>query len=137
MIAIPSAKLAVTWKAGAVPPIDPNNPEFVLNLGNPPVRIRGKLTPKAARKLGAHKGGAKLEGRLLVEAGQLVLADAGVQLFDPPQAAPEPAPAFSSPPEGPAIPAPPAAAVVPVCSNSGPLHDRLRTAVKPRGDRLI
>jgi hypothetical protein len=37
----------------------------------------GKVNPKAARKLKEHKGGAVLQGKLIVEAGMLCLAEAG------------------------------------------------------------
>ena len=78
---IPSAKLAVVFPAGKLPGIDPNNPSFTLVLGG--FEIAGKINPKAARKLAAHAGGAVLQGRLIVEGGKLVLAEAGFSWIDP------------------------------------------------------
>lgn len=97
-IPISSGKLAFTFKAENKPAIDPADPQFEVLLGNPPVLIRGKLNAKAARKLQAHDFGCKIEGRLVVEAGRLVLDSVGVQLFDPPKPSIEPSPVFASPP---------------------------------------
>ena len=47
------------------------------------VEIGGKVNPKAARKLAQHKGGAVLQGKLIVEAGKLSLADAGFSWIEP------------------------------------------------------
>src|SRR5262249_41983509 len=68
-IPIQGAKLNIVFRAGELPAIDPNNPEFLLALGA--VEIRGKVNAKAARKLAVHQGGAVLQGRLIVEAGKL------------------------------------------------------------------
>ena len=80
-IDIPSAKLAVIFPAGKLPAIDPNDPSFVLALSG--FEIHGKINPKAARKLAAWAGGGVLQGRLIVEGGKLVLADAGFSWIDP------------------------------------------------------
>jgi hypothetical protein len=53
-------------------------------------RIRGQVNPKAARKLAQHRGGAVLQGKLVVEGGKLDLIDAGFTWIDPkPEAATE------------------------------------------------
>jgi hypothetical protein len=84
-IDIPSAKLAVVFPAGKLPALDPNDPNFTLALGG--FEIRASVNPKAARKLAQHKGGAVLQGRLIVDGGKLVLADAGFSWIEPkPQA---------------------------------------------------
>ena len=49
--------------------------------------IHGKVNAKAARKLAAWAGGAVLQGKLIVDDGKLVLADAGFTWIEPkPQA---------------------------------------------------
>jgi hypothetical protein len=78
---IPSAKLSVVFPEGFLPAIDPATPEFALVLGG--VEIGAKINPKAARKLAVHKGGAVLQGKLIVEAGKLSLADAGFSWIEP------------------------------------------------------
>src|SRR3954447_18455272 len=78
---IPSAKLTVVFPEGKLPAIDPADPAFVLVLGD--FEIHGKVNPKAARKLAVHKGGAVLQGKLIVEAGKLSLADAGFSWIQP------------------------------------------------------
>lgn len=78
---IPSAKLTVVFPEGKLPAIDPADPAFVLVLGG--VEIHGKINPKAARKLAQHKGGAVLQGKLIVESGKLSLADAGFSWIEP------------------------------------------------------
>ena len=80
-IDIGSAKLAVVFPEGKLPAIDPNDPSFVLALGG--FEIAGKIHPKAARKLAAWAGGVVLQGRLIVEGGKLVLAEAGFTWIDP------------------------------------------------------
>ena len=80
-IDIPSAKLAVVFPEGKLPAIDPNNPSFTLVLGG--FEIAGKINPKAARKLAAHAGGTVLQGKLLVDGGKLVLAEAGFSWIEP------------------------------------------------------
>jgi hypothetical protein len=45
------------------------------------------VNAKAARKLAQHNGGAALQGRLIVEGGKLVLAEAGFTWIDPKPAA--------------------------------------------------
>ena len=78
---IASAKLSVVFPEGKLPAIDPNNPSFTLVLGG--FEIAGKVNAKAARKLAAHAGEAVLQGRLIVEGGKLVLAEAGFSWIDP------------------------------------------------------
>ena len=68
-----------------MPAIPPEDPVFCLVLGG--IQIAGRVTPKAARKLAAHPGGAVLQGRLMVEDGKLSLADAGFQFIEPRAAA--------------------------------------------------
>src|SRR5512143_2677808 len=102
-IDIPGAKRATVLPAGALPAIDPARPEFVLALGG--LEIRGKLNPKAARKLAAHQGSAVLQGKLVVEGGKPTLLEAGFQFLEPkppaesPDAPPADAPA-GGPPTG-------------------------------------
>jgi hypothetical protein len=78
---IPSAKVSIVFPEGKLPAIDPADPAFVLVLGG--VEIHGKVNPKAARKLAQHQGGAVLQGKLIVEAGKLSLADAGFTWIEP------------------------------------------------------
>jgi hypothetical protein len=85
-IPITSAKVNIVFPEGKLPAIDPAAPEFVLELGG--VAIRGKVTPKAARKLAAYPGGAVLQGRLVAEGAELVLNDAGFTFLDPRPATP-------------------------------------------------
>ncbi len=95
-IDIPSAKLTVVFPEGKLPAIDPANPVFVLVLGS--LEIHGKVNPKAARKLGQHKGGAFVQGKLVVaEGGRFDMLDAGFTLIDP---RPETDPKPEAPPEG-------------------------------------
>jgi hypothetical protein len=75
---INSARLSITFSAGNLPRVD--HPGFRLMLGNTPVLV--EITAKTARKLATHPGGAKLEGRLIPRNGNLLLVDAGFQLFD-------------------------------------------------------
>jgi hypothetical protein len=89
-ITISSAKLAVVFKAGELPAIGGDDPSFTLVLSG--VEIASKVNAKAARKLAAHNGGVVLQGKLIVEAGKLVLAEAGFQFIEPkpaPEAATE------------------------------------------------
>jgi hypothetical protein len=53
----------------------------VLVLGG--FEIQGRVNPKAARKLGRHRGGAVLQGKLIAEGGRLNLLDAGFSWIDP------------------------------------------------------
>jgi hypothetical protein len=78
---IASAKLSVVFPEGKLPTIDPADPAFVLVLGG--LEIRGKVNPKAARKLAVHKGGAVLQGKLVSEGGKLSLLDAGFNWIEP------------------------------------------------------
>jgi hypothetical protein len=80
-IDIASAKLTVVFPEGKLPLIDPNDPTFVLVLGDR--EIHGKVNPKAARKFAVHLGGAVLQGKLVVAGGKLELLDAGFQWIDP------------------------------------------------------
>jgi hypothetical protein len=84
-IPITSAKLNVVFPEGKLPAIDPGAPEFILELGG--VAIRGRVNPRAARKLAQHPGGAVLQGKLVAEAGKLVLNDAGFSWIEPKTAA--------------------------------------------------
>ena len=86
---IPSAKLTVVFPEGQLPAIDPADPAFVLVLGG--LEIHARVNPKAARKLAQHRGGAFVQGKLVVaEGGRLDLLDAGFTLIDPrPEAATE------------------------------------------------
>jgi hypothetical protein len=68
-----------------LPPIDPANPEFVLDLGG--IQIVGQVNAKAARKLAAHPGGAVLQGKLVVDKGRLALIEAGFSWIEPKAAA--------------------------------------------------
>jgi hypothetical protein len=77
---ITSARLGVTFHAGTIPRVPPDKPEFKLALG--PLLISVAVSPKTAKRLALHMGGAKLEGRLVTKKGQLQLLDAGFQLFD-------------------------------------------------------
>jgi hypothetical protein len=78
---IPSAKLTVVFPEGKLPAINPADPAFTLVLGD--IEIHGRVNPKAARKLAQHKGGAVLQGKLIVEGGKLSLADAGFNWIEP------------------------------------------------------
>lgn len=80
-ISISSAKLNVVFPEGKLPAIDPARPDFLLDLGG--TEIRGKINAKSARKLAAHRGGAVLQGRLVIEAGKLSLLDAGFSWLEP------------------------------------------------------
>jgi hypothetical protein len=76
-----SAKLSVVFPEGKLPAFDPVDPAFTLVLGSH--EIHGKVNPKAARKLAQHKGGAVLQGKLVVEGGKLTLLDAGFSWIEP------------------------------------------------------
>lgn len=78
---IPSAKLTVVFKAGELPAIDPNDPNFLLVLGSS--KVQCKISSKAARKLAIHQHNAILQGRLISQGGGLFLADAGIQFLEP------------------------------------------------------
>lgn len=78
---IASAKLSVIFPEGKLPEIDPADSAFVLILGG--LEIRGKVNPKAARKLAQHRGGAVLQGKLVAEGGKFDLLDAGFTWIDP------------------------------------------------------
>jgi hypothetical protein len=80
-IDITAIKANIVFPEGKLPAIEPNDPEFTLNLGG--TEIRGKVNAKAARRLSQHQGGAVLQGRLIVENGKLTLADAGFTWIDP------------------------------------------------------
>jgi hypothetical protein len=80
-ISIQSAKLNAVFKAGSLPRIDPNSPEFIIDLGG--FQILARVNAKAARKLAIHQGGAVLQGRLVVEHGKPVLLEGGFQWIDP------------------------------------------------------
>jgi hypothetical protein len=78
---IASLKATVVFPEGKLPMIAAADPAFVLVLGG--FEIRGSVNPKAARKLAVHKGGAVLQGKLIVEGGKLALADAGFSWIEP------------------------------------------------------
>jgi hypothetical protein len=80
-VEITSAKLNVVFPEGELPSINPADPAFELVPGG--FEIGGKVNPKAARKLAVHKGGAVLQGKLIVEGGKLSLADAGFNWIEP------------------------------------------------------
>ena len=86
-VEIPSAKLTVVFPEGQLPAIDPADPAFVLVLGG--LEVHARVNPKAARKLAQHRGGAFVQGKLVVvEGGRFDLLDAGFTLIDPrPEAA--------------------------------------------------
>jgi hypothetical protein len=100
-VEIPSAKLTVVFPEGQLPAIDPANPAFVLALGG--LEIRTKVNAKAARKLAQHRGGAFLQGKLVVAGGKLDLLDAGFNLIDPKATAAAEGEARSEPADRPAI----------------------------------
>jgi len=78
---VPSAKLTVVFPEGKLPAIDPADPAFVLVLGG--LEVHAKVNAKAARKLAQHRGGAVLQGKLVVEGGKPGLLDAGFTWIDP------------------------------------------------------
>ena len=80
VINLQSLKVAVPFKAGSLPRIDPADGAFLLDLGG--VKIAGKVNGKAARKAASWEGGAVLQGKLIVEGGELVLVDAGFQFLE-------------------------------------------------------
>ena len=81
-VEIPSAKLTVVFPEGQLPAIDPADPAFVLVLGG--LEVHARVNPKAARKLAQHRGGAFVQGKLVVvEGGRFDLLDAGFTLIDP------------------------------------------------------
>jgi hypothetical protein len=84
-IPIKGVKSTISFPAGELPDINPDDPRFTLDVGG--FRIEGRLNPKSARKLKAHPHGAALVGNLRVEGGKLVLGEAGVQFFEPKPAA--------------------------------------------------
>jgi hypothetical protein len=86
-ITVKALKVNVVFKADELPHIDPDNPVFVLQLGS--TVIHGRVNTKAARKLAQHQGGVVLQGRLIVEAGNLVLTDAGFSWLEPKPATPD------------------------------------------------
>ena len=95
---IASAKLNVVFPEGKLPSIDPANPAFVLFLSG--IQIAVRVNAKAARKLAAHRGGAVLQGKLVVEGGKLTLADAGFSWIEPRAAAGPEQPADGGAPRG-------------------------------------
>jgi hypothetical protein len=81
VVNIKAAKLAIVFRQGELPLIDPAKPTFMLELGT--YRVECAVNAKAARKLGVHAGGAVLQGRLVDDRGTLKLLDAGFQFLDP------------------------------------------------------
>jgi hypothetical protein len=85
-IKVAFVKLSITFRQGELPPIDPADPRFVLELGG--LKIAGQVNAKAARKLAAHQGGAVLNARLAAEAGgALLLSECGFTWLEPRTAA--------------------------------------------------
>lgn len=83
-------KVEARFKAGFLPQVDPEDPVFRINLGSH--AILATISPKAARRLIKHTGPATLQGRLVDNAGQLWLVDAGFTFIDPkPSPTPDPA----------------------------------------------
>ena len=80
-IDIGSAKLAVVFREGSLPQVDPNDPSFTLVLGG--FEITARVNAKAARKLASWTGGAVLQGRLICEGTRLSLLDAGFSWIEP------------------------------------------------------
>ena len=80
-LTITSAKLNIVLPAGKLPDVDPNDPTIRINLEG--LTIVAKVTAKATRKLKTHSGAAILQGKLVMERGGLVLADAGFQFLEP------------------------------------------------------
>lgn len=74
-------KASFTWKADNPPVIDPNDPVIEVIAGD--LRIIARISPKQARKLQAHRGGGKIEGKLVLVNGRLELVEALAQMFDP------------------------------------------------------
>lgn len=81
MIEVRAIKASFTWKADNLPKIDARDPVFEVASGD--LRISARISPKSARKLLAHTGGGKIEGRLALIDGRLELENVSVQLFDP------------------------------------------------------
>jgi hypothetical protein len=73
-------KALFTWKADNPPKIDPNDPVIEAVCGN--IRVAARISPKQARKLLAHEGGGKIEGKLVLIDGRLELVEASAQLFE-------------------------------------------------------
>jgi len=87
-IAPKSVKLAVPFKAGELPQIAPEEPQFELTLGG--LKILVRVNAKAARKLGVWKGSAVLQGNLVNQSGKLALESAGFGWIDPKPEAEQP-----------------------------------------------
>jgi hypothetical protein len=85
-------KVSIGFKEGGMPAFDAADPRFEIDLAGG-VKISGRLNPKAARKAAGWRGSGVLQGKLTVERGQLVLADAGLTLNEPkpPDTASQPA----------------------------------------------
>jgi hypothetical protein len=81
IIHVPSGKLAVVFKPGGLPRINPNDTRFELDFGG--VRLACQINAKAARKLQTWEGGAVLQGRLVTQSNHLVLIEAGFQFLEP------------------------------------------------------
>ena len=95
-------KCSFSWKAENPPKIDPSDP--VLEVISSEIRVIARLSPKNAKKLAAHQGAGKIEGRLVLVNGRFELAESSVQLFDPPKPVSdrvsESSPVFANPPVG-------------------------------------
>jgi hypothetical protein len=88
-ITIGAMKVNIVFREDQLPTLNPDHPEFILVLG--PFEVRTRINAKTARKLATHRGGAVLQGRLIVERGKLALDQAGFNWIDPKPAV-EPAP---------------------------------------------
>lgn len=71
-------KVSFAWKPGNKPWIEGNTIVAVSGV----IRISVALSPKSVRKILAHPGGGKIEGRLARIGSDLVMENPGVQLFD-------------------------------------------------------
>jgi len=80
-IEVSSLKVVLPFKAGNLPVVDPNNPKFTLRFPDGRT-VACAVNAKAARRLAGHRGGAALQGKLISEKGNLVLCEAGFQLFE-------------------------------------------------------
>jgi len=91
-VKVKSIKVTIVFPADAKPDVAPEDPRVMLDMDG--LKIQAKVNAKAARKLKAHDGGAVLQGRLVVERGELVLIDAGFTFLEakPPASSPPAAP---------------------------------------------
>src|SRR5262249_10294531 len=95
-VGIPSAKVAIPFRAGTLPRPDPESPRFILDLNG--VKILVTINAKAARKCAVHQANAVLVGKLVASEARLTLLEPGFRFLKPVGV---PDPAFPSPPRGP------------------------------------